>query len=1020
VTILKFRTSLFIFCLLSLAVSSSATWYDSDFKYKQQITIQNGQVAGNETDFSVLITQADVDSAFWGNVEKATISNMDIIFTNAAEDTKLSREIVHFASGAQELEAWVETDLSGSTDTVIYMYYGNSAASEPNDTGTWSNSFAGVWHLQSSAGGANDVAGSTLIPNHGTSQNMSSADEVAGKISNALDFNGNDEYVNCGNDSSLDITGNLTLSAWIRMSTTENMAMRIISKKDDSADTDGYGWARNRNLGAGGMYFYGIYSSDYSSADLTLDTNWHYAVAVITGNTTAFYIDGSAITMLDSGVANRLTGTHDLFIANQDTGNTKCFDGEIDEARVSNTDRSANWISTSYNNQNNPGNFYNVGSEVDYTANRYRSVGYNNTTALQNGGSNALTISGDNAVFASVDIANNVGVGDAIQYDSDDGDAAIDAIAFIHARVNARTFRIRSADGSYPIATTGNQVWNIYRAYTTLADADEGTENIGINATVRPFDAGNRDTVTNNEIWHFACYNDATYAGTVTWNGWTTDATHYIRFFTPRLSTEVGTSQRHSGIWTTGAFHWIVSNAAAFSIQDANIRLEGLQMYVDSVNGNNQRVIHVEGGGVVSDYRVSHCILRGTNAGTNGSHHGIRFASNGSGTLRLWNCVIYGFQGTNNATCILINDVSYTYYIYNTTVGIAQYGVRVLAGTTIAKNVIAQSCTDGFEGTFDGTSVTNISDIASDAPGAITSAIDVTFEDEVTPPYDLHLADSESFARTSGTNLTLDAFLGITDDIDYESRTVTWCIGADENDSPLPIPTATPTTVINSPTVSPTATHTPSFTHSPTTTDTPTETPTFTVTHTVTITPTTTSTPSITVTSTITQTLTVTPPWTHTVTPTVTPTSTYSPTATITHTYTITRTSTVTTTVTPTPTITVTLTITVTSTVSPTPTNTLEYIVPNDLDNVVIYPNPYRSDIKPEKEVSFDRVPAQATIRLYDISGQLIKTIKKDSQVPWVRWDLKNESGSHVASGVYIYIIRANGQERRGKIAILQ
>ena len=39
------------------------------------------------------------------------------------------------------------------------------------------------------------------------------------------------------------------------------------------------------------------------------------------------------------------------------------FDGVIDEARVSNIARSADWISTEYNNQNNPGTFYSVGDE---------------------------------------------------------------------------------------------------------------------------------------------------------------------------------------------------------------------------------------------------------------------------------------------------------------------------------------------------------------------------------------------------------------------------------------------------------------------------------------------------------------------------------------------------------------------------------------------------------------------------------------------------------------------------------
>ena len=39
------------------------------------------------------------------------------------------------------------------------------------------------------------------------------------------------------------------------------------------------------------------------------------------------------------------------------------FDGNVDELRISNTNRSAAWITTVYNNQNSPGTFIMMGSE---------------------------------------------------------------------------------------------------------------------------------------------------------------------------------------------------------------------------------------------------------------------------------------------------------------------------------------------------------------------------------------------------------------------------------------------------------------------------------------------------------------------------------------------------------------------------------------------------------------------------------------------------------------------------------
>jgi hypothetical protein len=42
------------------------------------------------------------------------------------------------------------------------------------------------------------------------------AKTVKGKVGEALEFDGVDDYVNCGNDSSLDFTSEITLEAWAK------------------------------------------------------------------------------------------------------------------------------------------------------------------------------------------------------------------------------------------------------------------------------------------------------------------------------------------------------------------------------------------------------------------------------------------------------------------------------------------------------------------------------------------------------------------------------------------------------------------------------------------------------------------------------------------------------------------------------------------------------------------------------------------------------------------------------------
>ena len=119
----------------------------------------------------------------------------------------------------------------------------------------------------------------------------------------------------------------------------------------------------------------------------------------------------------------------------------------------------------------------------------YRSVGPTATgslDALEIGTGNNLNISGSTATFDSA-LGNNIGVGDAIQYDSD-GNDSIDTICFIHGRTDSTHYTVKTVSGEIPTAVTNDQDWSIFRSYTSLALAEAGTENTSINDTVENFD----------------------------------------------------------------------------------------------------------------------------------------------------------------------------------------------------------------------------------------------------------------------------------------------------------------------------------------------------------------------------------------------------------------------------------------------------------------------------------------------------------------------------------------------------
>ncbi len=86
----------------------------------------------------------------------------------------------------------------------------------------------------------------------------------------------------------------------------------------------------------------------------------------------------------------------------------------------------------------------------------------------------------------------------------------------------------------------------------------------------------------------------------------------------------------------------------------------------------------------------------------------------------------------------------------------------------------------------------------------------------------------------------------------------------------------------------------------------------------------------------------------------------------------------------------------------------------------MVYPNPFRVDDKAEFLVTFKYLPRTAVIRLYDLTGRLVKVIKKDDLSDSAAWDLRNHRGVRVASGVYLYVIKSGPEVKRGKIVLLR
>ena len=93
--------------------------------------------------------------------------------------------------------------------------------------------------------------------------------------------------------------------------------------------------------------------------------------------------------------------------------------------------------------------------------------------------------------------------------------------------------------------------------------------------------------------------------------------------------------------------------------------------------------------------------------------------------------------------------------------------------------------------------------------------------------------------------------------------------------------------------------------------------------------------------------------------------------------------------------------------------------VPTGFGKVRAFPNPWRSDLDGSQPLTIDGLPASVTttVRIFTLTGELVRTL---GGVQSVQWDLRNNAGSRVASGVYFYLATANSEQHTGKIAVVR
>ncbi|MCK4553438.1 DUF2341 domain-containing protein, partial [Candidatus Parcubacteria bacterium] len=335
---------------------TESVWYNTAYQCRRTITLEADQIATTTSAFPILATTTLAElktTTFGGCVEND--NGHDIVFVDSDGSTLLDFEREKYASTTGEIAYWIKTDISSTTDKTIYMYYGNSGASDlATTTGVWDDNYVGIWHLPDDETAS--TTDSTKYDNDGTAYADASS-TPSGWVDGAFEFDGTGDYVKINNAN---ITG--------ASPTTETFTFWV--KRTGSPGTNKGIFQGAAALNSSGPARYFQMYSNYTMRVLPCNTNyssytttalglneWNHIVWARNGTSNKIYVNG--IEEVDSTITATCATSY-IYLAN---GYDGYFPGLIDEVRVSNVARTAQWIETGYNNQGSVGSFMTIGAE---------------------------------------------------------------------------------------------------------------------------------------------------------------------------------------------------------------------------------------------------------------------------------------------------------------------------------------------------------------------------------------------------------------------------------------------------------------------------------------------------------------------------------------------------------------------------------------------------------------------------------------------------------------------------------
>ncbi len=321
--------------------------------YYTAFTVNSAQVPSTQTNFPMLILPTDTRFKTTGSGGHVANSNgYDIRpYSDSALTSALTYQLVPgtYNSSTGFFEMWVNV-ASLANGSIVYLGYGDTGiTTDGSSSSTFDASYGLVYHM------ADNAASTTVVDakgsNNGTAGANTSTLTTSGQIDGAFSLASSGGGQAVVSNSNINDSGSWTLEAWINQTTTNAFSAWL-----------------GANIGGGNTIFFGTDATHFymlgggvggaTSQNIPSTGTWFHGALTYASNTLTFYYNGASVFTAGSGTGN--TTAFPLSIVNSNDAPTTA---KMDEVRFSTTNRSANWITTEYNNQSAPGTFYAIGTE---------------------------------------------------------------------------------------------------------------------------------------------------------------------------------------------------------------------------------------------------------------------------------------------------------------------------------------------------------------------------------------------------------------------------------------------------------------------------------------------------------------------------------------------------------------------------------------------------------------------------------------------------------------------------------